>query len=86
MKVALLWQSAVRRLCGAGRATGRFLGPFPPVEPGAKFTPGFRVHASYGRFVFGLHALAPRQEPLCQADVHDAAKGSDFNLSDRPSR
>ena len=72
MKFDLLWRSAIRHLVGAGRATGRFLGPFPPVEPGARFTPGFRVHASYGRFVFGMHALAPRPEPLSQADVHDA--------------
>jgi len=63
MKVALLWLSAERQLRGAGRALCRFFGPFPPVQPGARFTPGFRVHASYGRFVFNLRALAPRQRP-----------------------
>ena len=72
MNVALRWLSAVRQLRDAGRATGRFLGPFPPVEPGSRFTPEFRVHASYGRFVFSLHALAPRPEPLSHVDVHDA--------------
>ena len=86
MKVALSWQSAVRQLRGAGRAIARFFGPFAPVEPGARFTPGFRVHASYARFVFSLHALAPRQEPLCQADVHDAIKGSDVHRTDWPAR
>jgi hypothetical protein len=86
MKVALLWRSAVRPLVGAGRAIGRFFAPFPPPEPGARFTPDFRVHASYGRFVFGLHAFAPRQEPFCQTDVHDAIKGAALDPVDWPPR
>ena len=85
MKVALLWRSAVRQLAGAGRAIGRFAGPFPPAEPGARFTPDFRVHASYGRFVFSMHALAPREAPLCQTDVHDAIRGAQAEPADRDS-
>ena len=79
MRVALLWRSALRQLQGALRATRRFFGPFPVAEPDARFTPGFRVHASYGRFVFSMHALAPRQEPLCQVGVHAAAGASAFD-------
>ena len=76
MKVSFHGGSTARSLVRAGRAIGRFFGPFPPAEPGARFSPDFRVHASYGRFVFSMHALAPRQEPLSQADVHDAIQGS----------
>ena len=86
MKVAFLWRWAVRQLHGAGRAIGRFLGPFPPAGPDAEYSPDFRVHASYGRLVFGMHALAPRQEPLCPADVHDAIKGSDGVPAKWPAR
>ena len=86
MKVAFLWRLAVRQLHGAGRAIGRFLGPFPPAGPDARFTPDFRVHASYGRFVFSMHALAPRQEPLCQSDVHDALNGSGSAQANWPAR
>jgi hypothetical protein len=85
MKVAFLWRLAVRQLDGAGRAIGRFLGPFPPADPDAKFTPDFRVHASYGRFVFSMHALAPRQEPLSQVDVHDAIEGPDSGQAKWPA-
>ena len=69
---AIAWRSVPQRLARIGRAIGRFLGPFPPVEPGARFTPEFRLNASYGRFVFSLHALAPRAESLRQVDVHEA--------------
>lgn len=86
MKVAFLWRLAVRQLDGAGRAIGRFLGPFPPAGPEAEYTPDFRVHASYGRLVFSMHALAPRQEPFCQADVHDAIEGSDPGQAKWPAR
>jgi hypothetical protein len=86
MKVKLLWHSTARRLVVAGRAIGRFFGPFPPVEPGARFTPNFRVHASYGRFVFSMHALAPRLDPACQVDVHDAYTGAQAAQVDWPAR
>ncbi len=86
MKVALLWLSAVRKLEGAGRAIGRFFGPFPPTEPGAHFTPVFRVHPSYGRFVFSMHALAPRADSLRQVDVHDAFTQAHAEVSDWPAR
>ena len=86
MKVSLIWRSATSRLVVAGRAIGRFFGPFPPIEPGATFTPEFRVHASYGRFVFSMHALAPRADPLCHADVHDAIQGSQVKQTDWPAR
>ena len=86
MNVALLWRWVVRQLEGAARAAGRFLGPFPPAGPDAKFTPDFRVHASYGRFVFSMHALGPRQEPLFRAGVHTAINGSDSRQKARPPR
>ena len=85
MKVALLWRSAVWQLAGTGHAIGRFAGPFPAAEPGARFTPDFRVHASYGRFVFSMHALAPREAPHCQTDVHDAIQGPQAEPVDRDS-
>lgn len=85
MKAALLWRSAVRQLAGAGRAIGRFAAPFPPAGPGARFTPGFRVHASYGRFVFSMHALASREAPNCQMDVHDAIRAAQVEPADRDS-
>ncbi len=86
MNVSLLWRLAEQRLVHAGRAIGRFFGPFPPVEPGARFSPNFRVHASYGRFVFSMHVLAPRQDPLSQADVHDAIPGSQVRQMAWPAR
>jgi len=86
MKVKLLWHSMARRLVVAGRAIGRFFSPFPPIEPGARFTPNFRVHASYGRFVFNMHALAPRLDPACQVEVHDAYTGAKMAQADWPAR
>jgi hypothetical protein len=86
MKFSLPWPSATRRLAAAGRALARLFGPLPPSDPGATFTPGFRVSASYGRFVFSLHALAPRADPLCQADVHDATRRSQAEVNDWPAR
>jgi hypothetical protein len=76
MKVKLPWRSMARRLVVTRRAIGRVFGPFPPIEPGARFTPNFRVNASYGRFVFSMHALAPRLDPACQVEVHDAYTGA----------
>ncbi len=86
MKLALPWHSAIRKLKGAGLAIGRFLGPFPPAGPGASFMPAFRVHASYGRFVFSVHALAPREESLRRVDVHDAFTRSRPEQADDPAR
>src|SRR5471032_1000795 len=86
MKVSLLWGATARSLVRVGRAIGRFFGPFPPIEPDAAFTPEFRLNASYGRFVFSMHALAPRAAPLCQADVHDAIQASQVEQMSWPAR
>jgi hypothetical protein len=56
------------------------------MESGATFTPELRLNESYGRFVFSMHALAPRAAPLCQADVHDAIQGSQVEQTPWPAR